>query len=83
MLREPDPLAGLPAAAKRALTEMGMADAPEKVAKALHDNLFTRETKGIGRATYAKVEAWLEPRGIIRVCEGENFFYKGSKKHLT
>ena len=83
MLREPDPLAGLPAAAKRALTELGMADAPEKIALALQYGLLTRQTKGIGRATYARIERWLEGRGLIRVCEGENFFYKGSKKHLT
>lgn len=83
MLAEPDPLAGLPASAKRALTEMGMADAPEKIARALQYGLLTRQSKGIGNATYRKIEKWLEGQGLVRVCEGENFFYKGSKKHLT
>jgi len=83
MLAAPDPLAGLPASAKRALTEIGMADAPEKIARALQYGLVTRQTKGIGDATYRKIEKWLEGQGLVRVCEGENFFWKGSKKHLT
>lgn len=83
MLREPDPLAGLPASAKRILSEMGMADAPEKIARALQYRLLTRQTKGIGDRTYHKIEAWLEGRGLIRVSEEENFFWKKSKKMLT
>jgi hypothetical protein len=83
MLREPDPLAGLPANAKRLLSEMGMADAPEKIARALQYRLLTRQTKGIGDRTYHKIERWLEGRGLVRVSEDENFFWKGSKKHLT
>jgi hypothetical protein len=82
MLREPDPLAGLPANAKKALTEMGMADAPEKIARALQYRLLTRQTKGIGDRTYHKIERWLEGRGLMRVSEDENFFWKGSKKFL-
>ena len=83
MLREPDPLAGLPANAKRVLSEMGMADAPEKIARALQYRLLTRRTKGIGDRTYNKIERWLEGRGLVRVSEDENFFWVGSKKHLT
>ena len=82
MLREPDPLAGLPANAKRLLSEMGMADAPEKIARALQYRLLTRQTKGIGDRTYHKIERWLEGRGLVRVSEDENFFWKGSKKFL-
>lgn len=82
MLREPDSLAGLPAQAKRVLLEMSMADAPEKIARALQYRLLTRHTKGIGDRTYKKVEKWLEGKGLIRVSEDENFFWKGSKKHL-
>lgn len=82
MLREPDPLVGLPAAAKRVLSEMGMADAPEKIARALQYRLLTRQTKGIGDATYYKIERWLERKGLVRVSEEENFFYKGTKKFL-
>lgn len=83
MLHEPDPLAGLPANAKRILKKMGMADAPEKIARALQYRLLTRQTKGMGDRTYRKVERWLEARGLVRVSEEENFFWKGSKKHLT
>lgn len=83
MLLQPDPLAGLPARAKAALTEMGMADAPEKIARALQYRLLTRQTKGIGPATYRKIERWLEGRGLMRVSEEENFFWKGTKKVLT
>jgi hypothetical protein len=82
MLREPDPLAGLPANAKRLLSQAGMADGPEKIARALQYRLLTRQTKGIGDRTYAKIERWLEGRGLIRVSEEENFFWKGSKKFL-
>lgn len=82
MLRQPEPLAGLPANAKRILSEMGMADAPEKIARALQYRLLTRQTKGIGDRTYRKIEAWLEGRGLIRVSEEENFFWKGTKKFL-
>lgn len=82
MLREPDPLAGLPANARRVLSEMGMADAPEKIARALQYRLLTRQTKGIGDRTYHKIERWLEGRGLVRVSEDENFFWKGSKKFL-
>ena len=83
MLREPDTLAGLPANAKRLLAKAGMADAPEKIARALQYRLLTRQTKGIGDRTYRKIERWLEGKGLIRVSEDENFFWKGSKKHLT
>lgn len=83
MLREPDPLAGLPANAKRVLSEMGMADAPEKIARALQYRLLTRQTKGIGDRTYHRIERWLEGRGLVRVSEDENFFWVGSKKLLT
>ena len=83
MLREPDPLAGLPANAKRILSEMGMADAPEKIARALQYRLLTRQTKGIGDRTYHRIERWLEGRGLVRVSEDENFFWVGSKKLLT
>jgi hypothetical protein len=82
MLREPDSLAGLPAQAKKALASVG-ADAPEKIARALQYRLLTRRTKGIGNRTYNRIEQWLEGRGLIRVSEDENFFWKGSKKHLT
>ena len=82
MLREPDPLAGLPAAAKRILSEMGMADAPEMIARALQYGLLSRQTKGIGDRTYCKIERWLEGRGLVRVSEEENFFWKGTKKFL-
>lgn len=82
MLREPDPLAGLPAQAKKALASVG-ADAPLKIACALQYRLVTRQTKGVGDRTYRKIERWLEGQGIVRVSEEENFFCKGSKKHLT
>ena len=82
MLREPDPLAGLPAVAKRILSEMGMAGAPEMIARALQYGLLSRQTKGIGDRTYCKIERWLEGRGLVRVSEEENFFYKGTKKFL-
>ena len=82
MLREPDPLAGLPAQAKRALASVG-ADAPEKIARALQYRLLTRRTKGIGDRTYHRIERWLEGRGLVRVSEDENFFWKSSKKLLT
>jgi hypothetical protein len=81
MLREPDPLAGLPAQAKKALASVG-ADAPEKIARALQYRLLTRQTKGMGDRTYHKIERWLEGRGLVRVSEDENFFWKGSKKFL-
>jgi len=83
MLLQPDPLAGLPARARAALTEMGMADAPEKIARALQYGLLTLQTRGIGPATYRKIERWLEGRGLMRVSEDENFFWKGTKKWLT
>lgn len=83
MLALPDSLAGLPAPAKRILSDMGMADAPEKIARALQYRLLTRQTKGIGNATYRKIERWLEAKGLVRVSEEENFFWKGSKKWLT
>lgn len=83
MLAEPDPLAGLPARAKAVLTEMGMADAPEKIARALQYRLLTRQTRGIGDITYGKIERWLEKRGLVRVSEEENFFWKGTKNLLT
>ena len=57
MLREPDPLAGLPAQAKKALASVG-ADAPEKIARALQYRLLTRRTKGIGDRTYHRIERW-------------------------
>jgi hypothetical protein len=82
MLREPDPLAGLPAQAKRALASVG-ADAPEKIARALQYRLLTRRTKGVGDRTYHRIERWLEGRGLVRVSEDENFFWKSSKKLLT
>lgn len=83
MLREPDPLAGLPANAKRALARVGMADAPEKIARALQYRLVTTNTPGVGPVTLWKIERWLEDKGLIRVSKDENFFWKGSKKHLT
>jgi len=83
MLSQPDPLAGLPARAKAVLLEMGMADAPEKIARALQYRLLTRQTKGIGPATYRKIERWLEGRGLVRVSEEEKFFWKGTKRVLT
>jgi hypothetical protein len=83
MLLEPDPLAGLPANAKRLLSQAGMADGPEKIARALQYRLLTRQTKGIGDRTYAKIERWLEGKGLIRVSEEENFFWKKTKKVLT
>ena len=82
MLREPDPLAGLPAQAKRALASVG-ADAPEKIARALQYRLLTRRTKGIGGRTYYRIERWLEGKGLVRVSEDENFFWKNSKRWLT
>jgi hypothetical protein len=82
MLREPDTLAGLPAQAKRALASVG-ADAPEKIARALQYRLVTRRTRGIGDRTYHRIERWLEGRGLVRVSEDENFFWKSSKKLLT
>ena len=82
MLREPDPLAGLPAQAKKALASVG-ADAPEKIARALQYRLLTRRTKGIGDRTYHRIEKWLEGRGLVRVSEEENFFWESSKKWLT
>jgi hypothetical protein len=81
MLREADPLAGLPAQAKKALASVG-ADAPEKIARALQYRLLTRQTRGMGDRTYHKIERWLEGRGLVRVSEDENFFWKGSKKFL-
>lgn len=83
MLAQPDPLEGLPACAKAVLTEIGMADAPEKIARALQYRLLTRQTRGIGDITYGKIERWLEKKGLVRVSEEENFFWKGSKKWLT
>lgn len=83
MLAAPDPLAGLPARAKAVLSEMGMVDAPEKIARALQYRLLTRQTKGIGDITYGKIERWLEGKGLVRVSEDENFFWKTSKKWLT
>jgi hypothetical protein len=82
MLREPDPLAGLPAQAKKALASVG-ADTPEKIARALQYRLLTRRTKGIGDRTYNRIERWLEGRGLVRVSEDENFFWVGTKKTLT
>ena len=82
MLREPDPLAGLPAQAKKALASVG-ADAPEKIARALQYRLLTRRTKGVGDRTYNRIERWLEGRGLVRVSEDENFFWKNSKRWLT
>jgi hypothetical protein len=82
MLRQPDPLVGLPAQAKKALASVG-ADAPEKIARALQYRLLTRQTKGIGDRTYYRIERWLEGKGIVRVSEDENFFYAGTKKWLT
>jgi hypothetical protein len=82
MLREPDPLAGLPARAKKALASVG-ADAPEKIARALQYRLLTRQTKGVGDRTYNRIERWLEGRGLVRVSEDENFFWENSKKWLT
>ena len=82
MLREPDPLSGLPAQAKKALASVG-ADAPEKIARALQYRLLTRRTKGIGDRTYHRIERWLEGKGLVRVSEDENFFWKSSKKLLT
>lgn len=82
MLREPDPLAGLPAQAKKALASVG-ADAPEKIARALQYRLLTRRTKGIGDRTYHRIERWLEGKGLVRVSEEENFFWRGTKKWLT
>jgi hypothetical protein len=82
MLREPDPLAGLPAQAKKALASVG-ADAPEKIARALQYRLLTRQTKGVGDRTYRRIERWLEGRGLVRVSEEENFFWKNEKKWLT
>jgi len=83
MLREPDPLAGLPAQAKRALSEAGMAGAPEAIAKALYENLVTAKTKGVGARTMHRIERWLESKGIVRVSRDEKFFYKKTKKWLT
>lgn len=83
MLAQPDPLTGLPARAKVILSEMGMADAPEKIARALQYRLLTRQTHGIGDITYRKIERWLERKGLVRVSEEENFFWKSSKKWLT
>jgi len=82
MWREPDPLKGLPAQARKALAPLG-ADAPEKIARALQYRLLTRKTKGVGDKTYRRIEKWLEDRGLVRVSEDENFFYKGQKKWLT
>jgi len=82
ILREPDPLAGLPAQAKKALASVG-ADAPLKIARALQYRLVTRQTRGVGDITYRKIERWLEGRGIVRVSEEENFFVRGEKKPLT
>ena len=83
MMREPDPLAGLPAQAKKALSAAGMADAPEAIAKALSENLVTAKTKGIGPCTMHRIERWLENKGIVRVSRDEKFFYKKTKKWLT
>jgi len=82
MLREPDPLAGLPAQAKKALASVG-ADAPEKIARALQYRLLTRQTRGVGDRTYRKIERWLEGKGLVRVSEEENFFWKNEKRWLT
>jgi hypothetical protein len=82
MLREVDPLAGLPAQAKKALASVG-ADAPEKIARALQYRLLTRQTRGIGPRTYHRIERWLEGRGLVRVSEDENFFWKNEKRWLT
>ena len=82
VMREPDPLSGLPANARKALATLG-ADAPEKIARALQYRLLSRQTRGIGDRTYRRIEKWLEGRGLLRVSEDENFFWKGSKKTLT
>ena len=82
MMQEPDPLAGLPAQAKKALSDAGMAGAPEAIAKALQENLVTAKTKGVGRRTMHRIERWLEGRGIVRVSRDEKFFYKKTKKFL-
>ncbi len=82
MLREPDPLAGLPAQAKKALASVG-ANAPEKIARALQYRLLTRQTRGVGDRTYRKIERWLEGKGLVRVSEEENFFWKNEKRWLT
>lgn len=83
MMREPDPLAGLPAQAKKALSAAGMAGAPEAIARALQESLVTAKTKGVGTRTMHRIERWLEGKGIIRVSRDEKFFYKKSKKWLT
>jgi len=79
MMREPDPLAGLPAQAKKALSAAGMAGAPESIAKALSQNLVTAKTKGIGACTMHRIERWLEGKGIVRVSRDEKFFKKRQK----
>jgi hypothetical protein len=83
MMREPDPLAGLPAQAKKALSAAGMAGAPEAIAKALQEGLVTAKTKGVGDCTMHRIERWLEGKGIVRVSRDEKFFYKKTKKWLT
>ena len=83
MMREPDPLAGLPGQAKKALLKAGMAGAPEAIAKALQEGLVTAKTKGVGDCTMHRIERWLEGKGIVRVSRDEKFFYKKTKKWLT
>jgi LDH2 family malate/lactate/ureidoglycolate dehydrogenase len=83
MMREPDPLAGLPAQAKKALSAAGMAGAPEAIARALQESLVTAKSKGVGSRTMHRIERWLEGKGIVRVSKDEKFFYKKSKKWLT
>lgn len=82
MMREPDPLAGLPGQAKKALLKAGMASAPEAIAKALQEGLVTAKTKGVGDCTMHRIERWLEGKGIVRVSRDEKFFYKKTKKFL-
>ncbi len=82
MLREEDPLSGLPAQAKKALASVG-ADAPVKIARALQYRLITVKTKGIGQCTMNQIERWLEGKGIVRVSEDEKFFFKNEKRGLT
>jgi hypothetical protein len=83
MMQEPDPLAGLPAQAKKALSAAGMAGAPEAIAKALQESLVTAQTRGVGTRTMRRIERWLEGKGIVRVSRDEKFFYKKTKKWLT
>ena len=83
MMREPDPLAGLPGQAKKALLQAGMAGRPEAIAKALQEGLVTAKTKGVGDCTMHRIERWLEGKGIVRVSRDEKFFYRKTKKWLT